>query len=173
MTDPQEQPKRVRGRPRKFGRRQNFNFRLTDDLRERLIKSAEYWGRSLSEEIEFRINRDFGWEATKDDIDHMRARAAAWEEDSRIKAIRAAGLTILREIDGRPTRAVVELERLIATADGIARGLLGAGFVDDKGPPPLPTRPMTPEEEQRVLEELEQLKRGLQAAAADKPNKVA
>ena|SRR5215471_21462554 len=161
-----------RGRPRTPAKRA-FNFRIRDDLRQRLTESAEKAGRSLTQEAEFRLDRDFGWEATKGDIDQMRARAAAWEDASRIKAIRAAGLTILREIDGRPTRAVVELERLLAEADGIARGLLGTGFVDDKAPPPLPTRPMTPEEAQRALEELEQIKRWLQAAASDKPDKVA
>jgi hypothetical protein len=146
---------------------------VRDQLRERLEKAAAASGRSVSEEIEHRLNRDFGWEATKGDIDHMRERAAAWEDASRIKAIRAAGLTILREIDGRPTRAVVELERLLAEADGIARGLLGTGFVDDKAPPPLPTRPMTPAEAQRALEELEQIKRLLQAAAAQKSGDAA
>jgi len=42
--------------------------------------------------------------------------------------------------------------------------------VDDKAPPPLPTRPMTSEEAERALEEI---KRMLAAAAADKADKVA
>ena len=158
-----------RGRPRTPAKRA-FNFRIRDDLRQRLIESAEKAGRSLTEEAEFRLNRDFGWEATKGDIDQMKIEAAKWGEAARVKAIRAAGLTILREIDGKPTRAVVELERLLAEADGIARGLLGVGFVDDKAPPPLPTRPMTSEEAERALEEI---KRMLAAAAADKADKVA
>jgi hypothetical protein len=168
MTDTR-QPKR--GRPRTPAKRA-FNFRIRDDLRQRLIESADKAGRSLTEEAEFRLNRDFAWEASKGDIDQMKIEAAKWEEAARIKALRAAGLTILREIDGRPTRAVVELERLLAESDGIARGLLGTGFVDDKAPPPLPTRPMTAEEAERALEELEKLKRWL-VAASGKPDKVA
>jgi hypothetical protein len=76
-----------------------------------------------------------------------------------------------RAIDGKPTRAVVELERLLAEADGIARGLLGSGFVDDKAKAPLPTRSMTPEDDQRVLEMYEQLVRFIQARS--KSDKVA
>ncbi len=56
--------KRKPGRPAKFTgvKRQNFSFRLTEEMRQRLIDSATASGRSLSEEIEFRLNRDLQWE---------------------------------------------------------------------------------------------------------------
>ena len=163
MTDEQE-PKRGRGRPRVYGKRQNFNFRLTDAIRQRLVDSALQAGRSLSEEIEFRIGRDFGWEATKQDIEEMKRRAALWEDASRVKAIRAAGLTILREIEGRPTRVIVDLETLLAEADGLMRGLR-SGWVDPKAPPTASeSRPMTKEEADRVLAQIDEIKRSIETA---------
>jgi hypothetical protein len=162
MSD--DQPKRGRGRPRVYGKRQNFNFRLTDEKRQLLIESSLKNGRSLSEEIEFRLGRDFGWEATQNDIEEIKRRAVAWEDASRVKAIRAAGLTILREIDGRPTRAVVDIETLLAEADGIAHGLR-PGFVDAKAPPAVSvSRPMTAEEADRVLAQMDEIRRELDAA---------
>lgn len=162
MTD--EQPKRGRGRPKVYGKRQNFVFRVTEETKQRLIESATQAGRSLSEEIEFRINRDFGWEATKSDIEQIKRDAVMWADTSRANAIRAAGLQILREIDGRPTRAIVDLETLLAEADGISRGLR-AGFFDDSAPPAVSEpRPMTPEEYDRLLATLAEIRRDTEAA---------
>ena len=48
-----------RGRPRKLVKGRHFNFRMTDDLRQRLTEAAEKAGRSLTEECELRLNRDF------------------------------------------------------------------------------------------------------------------
>src|SRR5262245_54052699 len=120
MTD-QEQPptKRGRGRPRVYGKRQTFNFRITEEMRQRVVDSALKNGRSLSEEIEALINQALHWQSTKQDIDEMRARAAKWEDASIIHCVRAAGLTILRETEGRPMRVVVDLETLLAEADGL------------------------------------------------------
>ena len=55
---------RKRGRPAKFAgvKRQNFSFRITEEMRQRVIEAATESGRSLSEEIEFRLNRDLHWE---------------------------------------------------------------------------------------------------------------
>ena len=162
MTD--DQPKRGRGRPKVYGKRQNFVFRVTEETKRRLIESATQAGRSLSEEIEFRINRDFGWEATQGDIEEMKRRALAWEDASRVKAIRAAGLQILREIEGQPTRAIVDIETLLAEADGIAHGLR-SGFVDAKAPPPVSVpRPMTKEEADRALAQIDEIRRQIEAA---------
>jgi hypothetical protein len=170
MTKKQEMPKRGRGRPPKYGKRRNFNFRLSEKARQALVESAEKTERSLSEELEFRVNRDLGWEAAKGDIEGMRARAAAWESAAMINAIRAAGLAILREIDARPVRVIVDLETLLAEADGIARGLRG-GFTDEKSAQPSNERSRTADEERRLiakekqlLEELEKTKRELHEA---------
>ena len=157
LTKKQELAKRGRGRPPKYGKRRNFNFRLSEKARQALIKSAERAERSLSEELEFRVNRDLSWESAKGDIEEMRARAAAWESASMINAIRAAGLAILREIDARPLRVIVDLETLHAEADGIARGLRG-GFTDDKSAQPSnETRSRTADEERRLIEKEKQL----------------
>ena len=169
MTDQDQPPKRPRGRPPKYagqGKRQNFSFRITEKMRERLIESVKESGRSLSEEIEFRINRDLGWEQTKSDINKLLAEAAAIRDAAYVHALLAAGLMILREIEGKPTRATVDLQTLLAEADGIARGLR-SGFIDDRAPPaPEQPRPMTAEEEQRLLQEIENIRRTIDEAVA-------
>src|SRR3954468_1342001 len=95
-------------------KRNNLTFRTRDDLRERLEQAAARSGRSVSEEIEYRLLRDFGWEAAKGDIDAMRAEAAASLSAARVQMIRLAALQVLREITGRPTRVVIDLETLLA-----------------------------------------------------------
>jgi hypothetical protein len=134
------------------------------DIERNAPKTALTDGGINEAEIEFRIGRDFGWEATKQSIEEIERRAASWEDASRVKAIRAAGLTILREIEGRPTRVIVDLETLLAEADGIVRGLR-SGFIDDKAPPKVSERrPMTKEEADRVMAQIDEIKRRLDAA---------
>ena len=161
MTD--DQPKRGPGRPKVYGKRQNFAFRVTEETRQRLIDSAMQAGRSMSEEIEFRINRDFGWEATKADIDQLKCDAMVWRNADRLNVLRLVGYQILRETDGRPTRVVVDLQSLLAEADGIARGLR-SGFDDDTTPASPPSAERTADEERHMLQELEQLKRKVDEA---------
>jgi len=160
-----EKPGRPRGRPRRYapGRRPVLTFRIQEAMHNELMKAAAENQRSISEEIESRLASWAAWLKTKADIDEMRAKAAAWVDAARVQAIRAAGLTILREIEGRPTRVVVDLETLLAEADGIARGLR-SGF--SEGPPPViePPQPMTAEEVQRLMEEIEAIKRRLEEA---------
>ncbi len=55
-------PKRRPGRPRKYpaeGKRQNLTFRLPEHTRKRLLEASLQSGRSLSEEIELRIEKSF------------------------------------------------------------------------------------------------------------------
>lgn len=57
---------RSRGRPRKFvGRRPTWTVRLSADLGERVKAAAEEAGRSISEEIERRVDWSFGQEGTQ------------------------------------------------------------------------------------------------------------
>ena len=152
MTEP-EQPKSRRGRPPKYageGKRQNFNFRITPKLRERLIAAVTQSGRSISEEIEFRLDRDLNWEETKSDIHKMLAEAAAIRSAARVQALRAAALMILRETEGRPTRVIVDLETLFAEADGLAAGLRPGVPAGESPPAPAAPRPMTAEEGERL-----------------------
>jgi hypothetical protein len=154
-------PKRRGGQPKSAAQRKrnNLTFRTRDELRQRLETAAAVSGRSISEEIEYRLNRDFNWEATKGDVDKVRAEAAAIRSTAYVQALRLAGLTILRDIEARPRRVVIDLETLLAEADGIARGLR-SGFVDEKAPPPRTPAELrrTVEEEQRLLEELADLR---------------
>ena len=166
MTEP-EQPKSRRGRPPKYagqGKRQNFNFRITPKLRERLIAAVTQSGRSISEEIEFRLDRDLNWEETKSDIHKMLAEAAAIRSAARVQALRAAALMILRETEGRPTRVIVDLETLFAEADGLAAGLRPGFFAGESPPAPEAPRPMNAEEGERLMRELEEIKQSLKTA---------
>jgi hypothetical protein len=62
MLTADQKPKR--GRPPVYGkRRPTFSFRITEETKQRLIESAMQAGRSISEEIEFRINRDLDRES--------------------------------------------------------------------------------------------------------------
>jgi Arc-like DNA binding domain len=73
----QPQPtKRPRGRPRKYGKRQNFNFRITDEIRQRVLESAKASGRSLSEEIEHCVEESFRWQTIFGDREKFQARMA-------------------------------------------------------------------------------------------------
>ena len=57
-----EGEKRGRGRPPKApekGKRQNYTFRLHDSTRERLLATADAANRTLSEEIEYRVEKSF------------------------------------------------------------------------------------------------------------------
>jgi TraY domain len=166
MSEP-EQPKSRRGRPPKYagqGKRQNFNFRITEKTRERLIERVKQSGRSISEEIEFRLTRDLSWEATREDIEKLRQEASAQLSAARVQAIRAAGLQILREIEGRPTRVIVDLETLLAEADGLAAGLRPGFFAGESPPAPAAPRPMTAEEGERLMRELNEIKQSLKTA---------
>ena len=62
---------------------------------------------------------------------------------------------------------IVDLETILAEADGLLQGLR-SGFVGD-APPPAPEPRMTPEQQQRLLAEIEDLRRQL-AAAGSKPD---
>jgi hypothetical protein len=62
MPELEEKPRKRMGRPPKApekGRRQNYTFRLSDQVRDQLIDVASESGRSLSEEIEWRIEESF------------------------------------------------------------------------------------------------------------------
>ena len=177
MTD--AKPKR--GRPRKPGK--TLQFRMSGELRQAPDRErGESPGTSLTEEAELRLNRDFGWEATKQDMDEMKRDATAWRDADHLNVLRLVGYQILRETDGRPTRVIIDLQSLLAEADGIARGLR-PGFIDDNAPASSPSAVRTAEEERRLdWRKYEQVKRRLEEAvertraadeAASKSGKVA
>jgi len=100
--------------------------RTTPELRRRLEEAAAQSGRSLGQEVEFRLMRDVSWEDSKRDIDQMRAQAEVAVSAAHIQAIREAGLQIVREAGGGDVTVNVSLELLNAEADGIIK----SGFVD-------------------------------------------
>lgn len=62
MPEVEEKPRKRMGRPPKApekGRRQNYTFRLSDQTRDQLVDAATESSRSLSEEIEWRIEESF------------------------------------------------------------------------------------------------------------------
>jgi hypothetical protein len=117
------------GRPPKSSERRTdmITFRVRGSLGDQLRKTAAKSNRSLSDEIEFRLNRDFAWEAAKGDIDKMRAEAKAARNASHIQALREAGFQVVREAGGNVT-VTVSPELLLAEADGLLR----SGFVAEE-----------------------------------------
>jgi hypothetical protein len=175
MTE--DQPKR--GRPRKYGKRLSFNFRYTVEMRKKLLDSAAKNGRSLSEEVEYRVMLGFTTEANQDDIarqfreaTEMRAKAAARLSADEIQAVRLAALMILRE-SGRARRVIIDYDALLAEGDGLLRGLRG-GFTADEAPVPTPPT-LTAAEAERVNKEIESQIGSLRKTTAPKEqeNKVA
>jgi 16S rRNA C967 or C1407 C5-methylase (RsmB/RsmF family) len=151
-----------RGRPAKQGR-SPFNSRITNELKRRLAESAGRAHRSLTEEAEYRLARDFA-----EDVDEMRKEAAKWLSAARTQALHLAGYQLLHEVPGRPARVIVDIETLSATADGLERGLR-SGFTDDA------PRPLTTEDAARIEKEMAALRRRVEEALAPpkKPGKVA
>lgn len=62
MPEIEEKPRKRMGRPPKApekGRRQNYTFRLSDQTRDQVIDAAAESGRSMSEELEWRVEESF------------------------------------------------------------------------------------------------------------------
>jgi len=151
------------GRPRLYGKRTNFTFRIHDEVKQRLAATAAKAGKSLSEQAEYAINVYLELENTRASLDQAKVEAQAQVSAARVTALRLAGLLILRETDGRPRRVVVDLESLLAEADGLLHGLR-SGFVGDEAPPSDSKR--TDKEERRLLDEIEELRRRVAALTA-------
>jgi TraY domain len=136
MTD-QAPPKtkRGRGRPPKYagtGRR-NFNFRITEKTRQRLIETVKETGRSLSEEIEWRIDHSFLCEDILGDVKDYERRAKR-------------AIDIQQGRTSPPGRFVTEEE---------ARALIKAAIQEEL--PGGATSPKTPEENQAESAEVRRM----------------
>lgn len=62
MPEIEQKPRKRMGRPPKApekGRRQNYTFRMSDETRDRVIAAAAASGRSMSEELEWRVEESF------------------------------------------------------------------------------------------------------------------
>jgi hypothetical protein len=172
----EDRPKR--GRPRKFGKRTSFNFRITAETQAQVRESAARSGRSLSEEIEYRLTRDFLQDIDriraeavqlKAEAAELRAKAAARLSADEIQALRLAGFMILRELDAKARRVIIDYDALLAEGDGLLRGLR-SGFVADEAPAPAPPPTLTDEEVMRAYQEtkgtIDLLRRKADAALA-------
>jgi hypothetical protein len=127
MNQPKKRKRGGQPKPPAERKRNNLTFRARDQLKAALESAAAASERSVSEEIEFRLNRDFSWEAGKQRIEQMIAETKAQLDASRIQAIRQAGFQIVRDGSGDVT-VNVSPELLLAEADGILR----SGFVADE-----------------------------------------
>lgn len=73
MSEAEGKPRKRMGRPPKApekGRRQNYTFRMSDSTRDQVISAAEQSGRSISEEIERRVEESL---LQRNIIDHLSA----------------------------------------------------------------------------------------------------
>jgi hypothetical protein len=128
MTETEGAKRRRGGQPKPPAerKRNNLTFRARDRLRTDLEKAAAAAQRSVSEEIEHRLN---AWTH----IDQLRAEAEqrlsearqfvreanAIREAAHVQAIRDAGFSILREIEGSPSRVIISTERLLAECGSV------------------------------------------------------
>jgi hypothetical protein len=142
------------GRPPKSSERRTdmITFRVRGSLGDQLRKTAAKSNRSLSDEIEYRLNRDFAWEAAKGDIDKMLAEAKAARNAAHIQALRAAGFQVVREAGGKIT-VNVSPELLLAEADGILR----SGFVAEENIDKSPLEIVAERAAERAAERVEKL----------------
>ncbi len=139
--------KKKRGRPRKpesEKRRNNVTIRMRDDVKRRIEEAADSQGRSLSEEIEFRLERTFLEEAAYGGkelsgllklmvgaAEIIQARTdKSWSSDWETSiAVRAAWTKLAAATGPRPPAELIQ---------HFERG-------DELPPPPkLPTRPSPP-----------------------------
>src|SRR5262249_38479720 len=111
-------------------------------------------GRSLSEEIEHRLFRDL-----LDDIDQTRADTRRVLSSAYVQALRLAGFSLLRDVEGQPTRVIIDVGMLHGEADGILR----SAFTAQEQAPRQESRPMTAEEGERLAKEIEEIKATLKA----------
>ena len=128
MVKAAKAPKRGRGRPRRYapGKRPTLTFRVQEPMHKDLVKAAKVNQRSISEEIEERLNQ---WA----EVPRLLAEAKAARDQTRIQAIRQAGFQIVREAGGNVT-VNVSPELLLAEADGILRSGFVAAENIDKSP---------------------------------------
>jgi hypothetical protein len=117
------------GRPTKASQRRSdtITFRVRAALGDQLRKTSAESNRSLSDEIEFRLERSFAWDAAEGDINKMREEAKTALSTARIRAIREAGFQLLRQAGGNVT-INISPELLLAEAEGILR----SGFVAEE-----------------------------------------
>lgn len=153
MTDKQK-----RGRPFKPGKTV-FNFRMAKDLRQVLSENAEKSGRSMTEEAEILMQHGLQWQAARQELEQLKRDALKWRDAEFLNVLRLVGYQILRETDGRPTRLVVDIQSLLAEANGLAHGL-------DSFIRPSSAKVRTAEEERLLLEDLKQSRRDLDEAIA-------
>jgi hypothetical protein len=155
MPKQQQPPKRKRGGQPKdpaVQRRNNLTFRTRDDLRAALEAAAAKTHRSVSEEIEQRLRHSL---ASEDDIERLRDETRKAQSAAYVQALRLAGFAILRDIEARPTRVTIDVGMLHAEADGLLR----SGFTAQQDQPSRQeSRPRTAEEDERLLQEVEQLR---------------
>jgi hypothetical protein len=140
----EKKTKRKPGPPARYGYRPTLTIRLTEPVYEAIKAAAATHGKSLSEEIEDRLQTISDLEAAQRQLEwtcqeagEIR-RAAIEMQDvarslireanaartaARVQAYRDAGFRILREIEGEPMRVIISTETLDAEA-GVTQGFI-------------------------------------------------
>ena len=164
-------PKKLRrkpGPPARYGRRPTLTIRLQEPLYRTIKEAAAAHGKSLSEEIEDRLEAGATLEAARREAAELLAVARrdlsdvnALRHPTRIQALREAGHQIVREAGGKITVNVIP-EALETLADGILRSV----FVMQEQLPAARAaiKQMADEEIQRMMKELEEVKQSLKTA---------
>lgn len=152
------------GRPRnEDAKRSVLTMRVSDEVRSRLLLAAEGNGRSLSGEIEYRLEKSFGHGAAASQqtqaflnllgarIGDIEARyGASWLCDP--KAWAAVKDATLREVDSHAppaddwndiSSATRTLREEIQTAEYIINEIRELGMVPESGEPTAPTSPVS------------------------------
>jgi hypothetical protein len=164
--------KRKPGPPARYGRRHVLTIRAQQHVYRAIQRAATAHGKSLSEEIEDRLETGLDLETARHQLEQMReattkmhAMAAsvlsdAAEERSaaRVMALRLTGFELLRSVEGKPTRITVDVGLLRSETDSFLR----SGFLPNPAAEQLPPRQepqaMTAEENERLLREIELLR---------------
>jgi hypothetical protein len=159
----QQSPKRRRGgqpKPPAERKRNNLTFRARDQLRADLEKAAAAAQRSVSEEIEYRLNAWAHIDQRRAEAEQRLAEARQFVREANairaaahVQAIRDAGFSILREIEGSPSRVIITTERLLAES--------GSAFIPEECAAP-PQK--SPEQTEAEIAEVRRM-----AADATKP----
>ncbi len=111
------------------GQRIPLMTRTTKDLRDRLEEAATASGRSLGQEVEYRLTRALEIDGMHAETKALRDAAASARDAARIQAIRDAGFQLVREAGGISVN--VSPDMLHAEADGRLRSGFIAGRESD------------------------------------------
>jgi hypothetical protein len=133
MDDPSVNvPVRPRGRPRKSPAellRRGFQVRMRDQTRARIVEAARQNGRSLSEEIEYRLELSFQQQDVRDYIERY---GDPLEGGVQIAALPIDAPGVLKELAKRLECPPIEAAKLWLGVYGTTLPYLHPAYVDER-----------------------------------------